>query len=229
MRYRSAAMAEFWRALKTLKALQAEQARARAAAGADRADRPPARRAGAGARRRPDRQRAAHADRPRTERTRAPHGIPAARAAHRRPRPARARSALDAERTRAAPGETGARGHEGSRAGILLASERMQPFNLEQCPMRWRRIGSLHCLAHREKIALVQTVEQPYPDDDRLWRSRLIGCCSRRVVRTAARPPNALWSARSWGAGRDARVEGSANLCYRRGARPGPSDSSLRL
>ena len=31
MRYRSAAMAEFWRALKTLKALQAEQARARAA------------------------------------------------------------------------------------------------------------------------------------------------------------------------------------------------------
>ena len=36
MRYRSAAMAEFWRALKTLKALQAEQAdRAEQAAGAD--------------------------------------------------------------------------------------------------------------------------------------------------------------------------------------------------
>ncbi len=34
MRYRSAAMAEFWRALKTLKALQAE-ARAAAAAAAE--------------------------------------------------------------------------------------------------------------------------------------------------------------------------------------------------
>ena len=32
MRYRSAAMAEFWRALKTLKALQAEQAAGRQAA-----------------------------------------------------------------------------------------------------------------------------------------------------------------------------------------------------
>ena len=41
MRYRSAAMAEFWRALKTLKALQAEDA-GRAGAGSMRAGRPSA-------------------------------------------------------------------------------------------------------------------------------------------------------------------------------------------
>ena len=29
---------------------------------------------------------------------------------------------------------------------------------LEQFPMRWHRVGSLHCLAHREKIALVHRV-----------------------------------------------------------------------
>ena len=61
MRYRSAAMAEFWRALKTLKALQAEPA-----AGADLALelRHPTCRAGAGARAAaPTGARRAHADR----------------------------------------------------------------------------------------------------------------------------------------------------------------------
>ena len=125
LRYRGAAMAEFWRALKTLKALQAEQARS-AAAAAPRPARRPCRACGAHTRR-PGRRASDLAP---TERTRAPHGIPAARAAHRRPCPARARRARNAERTRPAPGETGARGHEGSRAEILVASERMQPFNL---------------------------------------------------------------------------------------------------
>ncbi len=60
LRYRSAAMAEFWRALKTLKALQAEQAAARAGRDADGRCRRPC------ARSRPDPQRAAeNADRPR--------------------------------------------------------------------------------------------------------------------------------------------------------------------
>jgi hypothetical protein len=34
---------------------------------------------------------------------------------------------------------------------------------LELFPMRWHRVGSLHDLAHREKIALVQELEQLHP------------------------------------------------------------------
>ena len=94
MRYRSAAMAEFWRALKTLKALQAEQAGA--AAGAQVLEMAPRAAPCAGARR----------VRSCAERTRAPA---AARLRHprpgrARPHPPRARSALDAERTRARSG-----------------------------------------------------------------------------------------------------------------------------
>ena len=93
LRYRSAAMAEFWRALKTLKALQAEPAAVlEQAAGADLALELPVAQLAAPVRAQSPRPaaRRAHADRSRTERTRAPHGIRAARAAHRRPRPARA-------------------------------------------------------------------------------------------------------------------------------------------
>ncbi len=72
MRYRSAAMAEFWRALKTLKALQAEQADLhQQAAGADLRWSPasvPRRRRCRG---RPER-RASRTPIPRTKRTRAP-------------------------------------------------------------------------------------------------------------------------------------------------------------
>ena len=76
MRYRGAAMAEFWRALKTLKALQAEPAavleQPRRRAGDARH---PACRAGAGARAVVPTRSAPRARRsPRTERTRAPHG-----------------------------------------------------------------------------------------------------------------------------------------------------------
>ena len=93
MRYRSAAMAEFWRALKTLKALQAEQAQA---AGAQALEM----RAAAAPRASAGRVRSC------AERTRAPA---AARVRHprpgrARPHPPRARSALDAERTRARSG-----------------------------------------------------------------------------------------------------------------------------
>ena len=57
MRYRGAAMAEFWRALKTLKALQAE-ARADAAAAAEVPELPVARAGACGRAARPDPQRA---------------------------------------------------------------------------------------------------------------------------------------------------------------------------
>ena len=96
MRYRSAAMAEFWRALKTLKALQAEQAASRA-----------------GGRRPGPRDAAAAAPRAGAgrvpscaERTRAPAAarIRHPRPGRARPHPARARSVLDAERTRARSG-----------------------------------------------------------------------------------------------------------------------------
>ena len=92
MRYRSAAMAEFWRALKTLKALQAEQAEEQAA-GAQVLEMPPRAAPCAGARRVPSC----------AERTRAPAAarIRHPRPGRARPHPARARSALDAERTRA--------------------------------------------------------------------------------------------------------------------------------
>ena len=88
LRYRGAAMAEFWRALKTLKALQAEHGgRRRSRAGAPRRQLA----APAPVRAQPPRPAAPRARRsPRTERTRAPHRIPAARSAHGRPRPARA-------------------------------------------------------------------------------------------------------------------------------------------
>ena len=106
MRYRSAAMAEFWRALKTLKALQAEAARRcrrrGRSAGAARSA------AGACARSRPDPQRApknAHRRGPNEpERLPMPYLCTASSTScpnHRpRPHPARARRAPDAERTR---------------------------------------------------------------------------------------------------------------------------------
>jgi hypothetical protein len=88
-------MAEFWRALKTLKALQAEPADVlEQAAGADLVRETPVVQLAAPApmRARPSRAaaRRAHGRSPRTERTRAPHGLRAARAAHGRPRLARA-------------------------------------------------------------------------------------------------------------------------------------------
>ena len=95
LRYRGAAMAEFWRALRTLKALQAEQARDRQRTWPPPAAHPLAARGAAAARR----SRA-------TERTRArpgPTAIPPERAARVR-RPARARRPVAAERTRASSG-----------------------------------------------------------------------------------------------------------------------------
>ena len=95
LRYRGAAMAEFWRALRTLKALQAEQALGTDAAPGGA----PAPARGAATARR---SRA-------TERTRArpgPTAIPPERAAHAR-RPARALRAVAAERTRACSGSPG--------------------------------------------------------------------------------------------------------------------------
>ena len=86
MRYRGAAMAEFWRALKTLKALQAEQAAVlERPAGVDLALELPATsgRAGAGARAAvPTGSTPRERRSPRTERTRAPPGIRAARSTH---------------------------------------------------------------------------------------------------------------------------------------------------
>jgi hypothetical protein len=108
LRYRGAAMAEFWRALRTLKALQAEQA-ATMPAGADstiepgrqhRLDaleaRPP---------RRPARAPVVQHSRPDEPRTwlGTPAAIRPERAIHRRPHPAQARRAVAAERTRALP------------------------------------------------------------------------------------------------------------------------------
>ena len=90
MRYRSAAMAEFWRALKTLKALQAEHA-----AGAQVLEMPP---------RQP---RAPRGSRPVLRRTNPSAGrctITSSPTGPARPHPPRARSALDAERTRARSG-----------------------------------------------------------------------------------------------------------------------------
>ena len=89
LRYRGAAMAEFWRALRTLKALQAEQARSRPT--------PPWRRTRSGprrGRRSPDVSYRTNPSAPP-----APAGIPAGRAARVR-RPARARGPVAAERTR---------------------------------------------------------------------------------------------------------------------------------
>ena len=91
MRYRSAAMAEFWRALKTLKALQAEQAEQHAAGASprDAAEQPRCRRGS-----RPVQRRTNPRGRPLGSTTSCPIRRCPADAA-------RARSALDAERTRA--------------------------------------------------------------------------------------------------------------------------------
>ena len=118
LRYRSAAMAEFWRALKTLKALQAEQALAEPHVDA-RAVRAPA----APTRSAPRGRRS-----PQTERTRAPAGgrtcaptrVRPARPTRTRPHAARARGVLDAERTRAsarAPAGAGAAGRARGSSG----------------------------------------------------------------------------------------------------------------
>jgi hypothetical protein len=36
---------------------------------------------------------------------------------------------------------------------------------LEQFPMRWHRVGSLHCRAHREKLLSFIELEQLYRDE----------------------------------------------------------------
>ena len=115
LRYRGAAMAEFWRALKTLKALQAEQPALgdMSAEGYPAAERtappPPAQMAHRpipvrpAARQNTQRTEAASATGRTRARSPAPPGICRRRAIHIRPHAARARRSLAAERTREQP------------------------------------------------------------------------------------------------------------------------------
>ena len=130
MRYRSAAMAEFWRALRALKALQAEQA--------EGCGRRPGRsrwRPGSPVRRR--------ASRPvRAERTRAPAAarIRHPRPGRARPHPPRARSVLDAERTRARSGSARSGGGVPDALIVRMNGDRTPPAlsRLQPVPSWWR-------------------------------------------------------------------------------------------
>jgi hypothetical protein len=103
---------------------------------------------------------------------------------------ARATRARNAEQTRAAPGETGARGHEGSRAEILAVSERMQPFDLGV---------SCHAgIAERKEEPVRLRRDRPPPTVSRFGHPAPVNAASGvgapRDRAPAARPPNALWS-----------------------------------
>jgi hypothetical protein len=121
MRYRGAAMAELTRSLRTLKALQAEQAATLGAAAPARVPQPRVA-PGDDPSLRTERTRAPRRASRRAKPTRAPARLRPARPARARPRPPRARGALDAEPTRA-----GARGPAGAHITRPRAERTRQP------------------------------------------------------------------------------------------------------
>jgi hypothetical protein len=107
---------------------------------------------------------------------------------------ARATRARNAEQTRAAPGETGARGHEGSRAEILAVSERMQPFDLGV---------SCHAgIAERKEEPVRLRRDRPPPTVSRFGHPAPVNAASGVGAprdRVPAAPPSGAVVARSWG------------------------------